>query len=831
MKKITLLLSALCAGNLVWAAPRSQADAQRIARSFLSKKATPALLRSVVTPQLAATSQTILKSEGRQASPVEQPAFYIYNQDTQAFVIVSGDDRMPEVLAYSTESAFVTENLPDNVRNWLGYYADVYALVNKEQASGKPKRFSLPKAQSFPSYVRPLLGKIQYNQDSPYNLKCPTYGGKRSVTGCVATAAAQIMRYWQYPDAGTGSVSYTTGTLGLSVSYNFANNPFNWNNILDTYTGYESTTQKNAVANLMLACGAAAQMDYTPDMSGAYHANLFTGMAEHLGYTADYIAEKYYYTPEEWMELIKTELNAQRPLYYGGASTQGGHAFVIDGYDAQDMVHVNWGWGGYCNGYFDVLTLNPDGSGIGGYEDGSYQFEQAMFIGLKPATEGVSTTTLFTIHSLEINKEQINKGQYFDTTSTATYNMGLAVDAEIGLILEQNGVQTTLRAYDISVDHNWGWTTCNFNNVYIPTSAKEGNGLLYVGTRKKGQTRWQRTRGTNVNTTAYDVTIEGNRCTFTSTAFDLTQLECDMTFTHPLFQKFETGAVLNFHNMSEETFAGEIGIVFCNSETYEINEYIRGRSIILAPGESTSIDIKDATQSAAGTYICFPVLYTYIGVTAIGDAQAVTISSSSSGSTILKVTNVSMSPKSICNGDALTIRATLGLSGEGTLNETRLCHRYYPKGESDRILQTEYELPYVEKGKTVAYSYDFTINAEPGDYVYELCKVKNTTFTKVYQSEFTVTEAGNSIRETESSVSGRPFIRQRGADGTLLLHCPAGISEISICNAAGQQVRSLVPVSLSQGDYRINTGTLPAGIYVLRIAAGDHNVHSLKFIR
>lgn len=830
MKKITLLLSALCAGNLVWAAPRSQADAQRIARSFLSKKATPALLRSVVTPQLAATSQTLLKSEGRQASPVEQPAFYIYNQDTQAFVIVSGDDRMPEVLAYSTESAFVTENLPDNVRNWLGYYADVYALVNKEEGTTNNRNIPNPKnASSFPSSVQPLLGSIQYNQDAPYNLKCPLYNGNRSVTGCVATAAAQIMRYWQYPDVGTGSVSYTTGTLGLSVSYNFANNPFNWNNILDTYTGYESTTQKNAVANLMLACGAAAQMDYTPNMSGAYDANLFTGLAEHLGYTADYLAMKYYYTPEEWMELIKTELNAERPLYYSGASTEGGHAFVVDGYDAQDMVHVNWGWGGYCNGYFDVLTLNPDGSGIGGHEDGNYQFGQMMFIGLKPATEGVSTTTQFTIHSLEINKEQINKGQYFDATSTATYNMGLAVDAEIGLILEQNGVQTTLRAYDISVDHNWGWTTCNFNNVYIPTSAKEGNGLLYVGTRKKGQTRWQRTRGTNVNTTAYDVTIEGNRCTFTSTAFDLTQLECDMTFTHPLFQKFETGAVLNFHNMSEETFAGEIGIVFCNSETYEINEYIRGRSIILAPGESTSINIKDATQSAAGTYICFPVLYTYIGVTVLGEPQEVTIKSSSTGSTILRVTNVTLPKTTIRLGEALTIQANLSLSGQGSTNETWLCHQYYRQEESDDA-KTVWDMPSVEKGKTLAYSYDLPIDGEPGTYVYRLYKDNKSTHTKVYQATFTVTEGGNSIREAEST-SGQPFIRQREADGSLVLHAPAGIHEICVCNAAGQLIHRINPECAPQGDYHVNTNTLPAGIYVLRITSDDHSVHCIKFIR
>lgn len=830
MKKITLLLSALCAGNLVWAAPRSQADAQRIARSFLSKKATPALLRSVVTPQLAATSQTLLKSEGRQASPVEQPAFYIYNQDTQAFVIVSGDDRMPEVLAYSTESAFITENLPDNVRNWLGYYADVYALVNQEKAGGKPKRFSLPKEQEFPSSVSPLLGDIQYNQDAPYNLKCPLYNGNRSVTGCVATAAAQIMRYWQYPDVGTGSVSYTTGSLGLSVSYNYAANPFNWNNILPTYTGNESTTEKNAVANLMLACGAAAQMDYTPSMSGAYDDNLFTGLAEHLGYTADFIAKKYYYTPEEWMDLIKTELSAQRPLYYSGQSTQGGHAFVVDGYDAQDMVHVNWGWGGYCNGYFDVLALNSDGSGIGGFNDGSYQFGQMMFVGLQPAANNASTSTQFSISSMTVNKSEVTRSGYFSVECTQSYNNGLAVDGQLGLIFEQDGTQTPLRTFSISVDHNWGWNSYTFNDVHIPSNAKVGSGLLYVGSKKNGETRWERARGPLTSTTAYHVTVETNRCVFTSTAFDISQLTCDMTFTHSIFQGHETGIVLNLHNNAEERFAGEIGLVFYNMETEEMSEYLQGRSVILDPDESIEIAIPKATSCAPGTYACFPVVNAYFELGLIGEEEEVTIKKPESGTPILRVSNVTLPTKTVNSGNALTIQASLSTSGKGSVSETFLYHRYYRPGESEARAYV-WDKPYVEKGTTVDYSYDFTIDAEPGTYVYELYKYTNDTFTKVYQSSFTVTEAGNSIREAESSSTGRPFIRQRGADGTLLLHCPAGISEISICNAAGQQVRSLVPVSLSQDDYRVNTGTLPAGIYVLRIAAGDHNVHSLKFIR
>ena len=174
-KTLSLLCVLITTCYTVWAAPRSQEKATQIARAFLTEKAasTPAL-RAVRELHLAGTSQTLLKRNSH-ADKLSQPAFYVYNQGAQAFVIVSGDDRMPAVLAYSSESGFVTENMPENLRSWLGYYADMYDIVTKDEKTKEYKKIKTADDASFPDNVQPLLKDIQYNQDAPYNLLCPVY--------------------------------------------------------------------------------------------------------------------------------------------------------------------------------------------------------------------------------------------------------------------------------------------------------------------------------------------------------------------------------------------------------------------------------------------------------------------------------------------------------------------------------------------------------------------------------------------------------------------------------------------------------------------------------
>jgi hypothetical protein len=225
--------------------------------------------------------------------------------------------------------------------------------------------------------VSPLLGNIIYDQGVPFNNLCPIINGRRAVTGCVATAMAQIMRYYSYPSVGTGSVTYT-GSNG-AATLNLADYDFDWSLILNDYTKSYTPAQGEAVAKLMLACGASINMNYSADGSGSHLNKAMKALKDNFGYSKDI---EYYdstgdYDPEglieyDWVFTIRENHQKGYPVMYAGspASGKSGHAFVIDGYKVIDGLyyyHVNWGWSGYCNGYYLILNLKPDGENYAGY--------------------------------------------------------------------------------------------------------------------------------------------------------------------------------------------------------------------------------------------------------------------------------------------------------------------------------------------------------------------------------------------------------------------------------------------------------------------------------
>ena len=225
--------------------------------------------------------------------------------------------------------------------------------------------------------VSPLLGNIIYDQGVPFNNLCPIINGRRAVTGCVATAMAQIMRYYSYPSVGTGSVTYT-GSNG-AATLNLADYDFDWSLILNDYTKSYTAAQGEAVAKLMLACGASINMNYSADGSGSFINKAMKSLKDYFGYSKDI---EYYdstgdYDPEglieyDWVFTIRENHQKGYPVMYAGspASGKSGHAFVIDGYKVIDGIyyyHVNWGWSGAFNGYYLILNLKPENENYAGY--------------------------------------------------------------------------------------------------------------------------------------------------------------------------------------------------------------------------------------------------------------------------------------------------------------------------------------------------------------------------------------------------------------------------------------------------------------------------------
>lgn len=259
-------------------------------------------------------------------------------------------------------------------------FFDRYVRALEQIAQGaSAEEFFVMEYSDSDDAVEPLLGNINYDQGTPYNNKCPYLNGGRAVTGCVATAMAQVMRYYQFPANGTGTFTYTGGNDGART-INLEDYPFDWDNMLEEYQHGYTAKQADAVATLMLVCGASLSMNYSKDGSGANLAKMDGLLKNNFGYSKNvqFISTLNSSNPEEtiyyWGEdVVRPELAAGHPLIFAGfpAMGQTGHCFVIDGYTVMDgeyYYHVNWGWGGVGNCYCLLTNLQePGGDNYSGY--------------------------------------------------------------------------------------------------------------------------------------------------------------------------------------------------------------------------------------------------------------------------------------------------------------------------------------------------------------------------------------------------------------------------------------------------------------------------------
>ncbi len=302
-----------------------------------------------------------------------QPCFYIFNAPDQGgYTIVAADDRVDGILGYSESGEFNPHDIPDNMRWWLSTYRRDISVLNK---SGKAAvKAKVPQHK----LVKPLI-QTKWNQDTPFNDLCPndSVTGKRSVTGCVATAMAQVMKFHNWPPKGKGSFE----------DYSFEGTKYDWDNMLDVYTADKySVTEANAVARLMLDCGKSVNMKYSSEASGAQSAMVGLALMDYFDYDPSLrMHRREAYTTLQWDSLVYNELASGRPVYYSGASENGGHAFVCDGYQGNGFFHFNWGWGGSQDGYFRLYCLDPAAGGIGSYE-GGYNNRQQVFTHVIPNT-------------------------------------------------------------------------------------------------------------------------------------------------------------------------------------------------------------------------------------------------------------------------------------------------------------------------------------------------------------------------------------------------------------------------------------------------------------
>ena len=319
-----------------------------------------------------------MKAAGKQEKAAAYYAFNIGNND--GFVIVSGDDSLTELVGYSDSGSFDSDNIPDNMHSWLQTYSDYVASV--QNGESKAKRQQLGKVTTV--VVRPFV-TTEWNQGEPYNRLTPILqGNTHCATGCVATAMAQVMKYYEWPERGTGSNKYQHSVFG-TLSMDFSQSVYDWDNMLDIYSSYfdgsnnlvpeYNDEQAGAVAKLMYDCGISVNMNYW-ESSGASTSRITYAFENYFNYDS----ETFYrdnMTSEKFMTTLLAELDERRPALICGTGLGGAHAFVADGYDSNNFVHINWGWGGISDGYFNINYLDPDNLGTGG-GSGAFKWTQTF---------------------------------------------------------------------------------------------------------------------------------------------------------------------------------------------------------------------------------------------------------------------------------------------------------------------------------------------------------------------------------------------------------------------------------------------------------------------
>lgn len=332
MKKDLLLLLSLMLLLSVSAiaGPRSYQQAKAIAQRQA------ALLGIEMDAEVAASAKAAPRMSVSSAVSPSATCYYVFaNGEDKGFTIVSGDDRMPEVVGYSAQGTYDPDHLPANYVDFMKAYQETVEALLKGDAlvsGGLAEARQWRAERAGTAAVAPLLGGIKWNQRAPYNNMCPLYDDtNRSVTGCVATAMAQVMMYHQYPKALKATIkAYTTKSKGIYIPEISSGATYDWDNMLSDYSKSDySSAQADAVAKLMYHCGAAVKMDYGPS-SGANVTPAI--LATYFGYDADLMQDltRTCFTLQQWMTLVDNELKAKRPILYSGQSSGGGHEFVCD---------------------------------------------------------------------------------------------------------------------------------------------------------------------------------------------------------------------------------------------------------------------------------------------------------------------------------------------------------------------------------------------------------------------------------------------------------------------------------------------------------------------
>lgn len=416
------------------------------------------------------------------ASPSD--AYYVFNNDAGGFVIIAGDDAVTPVLGYTSTGSFDAENLPDGLKDLLkSYERQIAALGDNYVANQTATRAAFTGEK--------LLKTAEWNQMAPFNKYTPN----NYVTGCVATAGAIVMKHHGYPAKGTGSHSYTW--KGNTLTANFEHD-YDWASMPAKYDG-TNDADFDGVARLMADLGVAVEMNYAKDGSGSYIGDLVTALQKYYGYSKlSHLMAIEDVGAEAWNGKLREEIDANRPVLYAASDpARGGHAFVIDGYK-DESFSVNWGWGGYCDGFYQIGALNPESNGKP--EGDKYNVGQSAVFGMEPSdgTEKISgmgfMTNVGRFHILNMNITDVKKGQKVGIFCAPIGNTGdqpFTGEVDVALMNAKGEMRKIVTSSPLTVDDlapGYYYSSPSFN--FVSTVDAEPGDYLAIVAKEKGSSEY-----------------------------------------------------------------------------------------------------------------------------------------------------------------------------------------------------------------------------------------------------------------------------------------------------------------------------------------------------
>ncbi|MBR4966664.1 MAG: thiol protease/hemagglutinin PrtT [Bacteroidaceae bacterium] len=454
MKRFTtLLLSLLLLTGTVFANPIDPEKAGEIANKFWNSNLKQAKLNTLILQ-----SPTKMAKAGSRINIKENdPQYYIYTpEDKNGFIIVSGDDALAPIVGYSTTGNGDNTEMPAALVEWLNEYSMYVDDVREGKIASSPQS-----TKSGGTAISPML-ETSWDQNAPYNNLCPVFNGKRTPTGCTATAMAQIMKFHEWPKKPSANITWHNNITDKDENINTSSHIYNWDKMLPHYRNSYTDEEAKAVALLMVDVGKAIQSSYDPSGTGSSSTYASYALVNTFDYSPDVqVVNRSDYTEEEYISIIRENLEARQPLLYTGMSQSysSGHAFVCDGIDENDLLHIDWGWSGAYNGYFDMTYMSPEGIGTGG-GDGRYNVSQAVVANIRPRGEDEPDTAgTPVVYVMDV----------VDATASGTPPTLL----EQTVKYDNKGVATTRFAAGLL---NWSHSSINMT-MYI-SAEKDGNNYI-----------------------------------------------------------------------------------------------------------------------------------------------------------------------------------------------------------------------------------------------------------------------------------------------------------------------------------------------------------------